>query len=250
MKLSALKVLLASLAVSGFAIAGCAAETATEDAESEDSSITQDELTSRAAQFVGTFDWKGADSLEFVELQKLSLKANGTYEAMVDASLINPAVRCVVFPCTLPEAGRWSVTGSGGKLKIKLNSAGSKPTRSYFAEINPLSRILTLTRFGKTTQLFFQGSTCANVRCSPTTHCEMKGINGGAPVCVPNAPQPACVASGCSGQVCADQSVITTCEFRPVYACYQTATCARQGDGNCGWTQTPALTACVAAAQP
>jgi len=213
--------------------------------------VTQDELTSRTAQFVGTFDWKGADSLEFVELQKLGLKADGTYDAMVDASLVNPAVRCIAFPCTLPEAGKWSVTSSGGKLKIKLDSAGSKPTRSYYAEINPLSRILTLTRNGKSTKLFFQGSTCANVRCNAITHCEMKGINGGSvPACVQNAPQPACVASGCSGQVCADHSVITTCEFKPVYGCYHTATCARQDDGNCGWTQTPALAACIAAAQP
>ncbi len=252
MKLSALKLLLASLAISGFAVAGCAADTsAEEDAESEDSSVTQDELTSRAAGFVGSFEWKGADSLAFVDLQKLGLKADGTYEAMVDASLVNPAVRCIAFPCTLPEAGRWSITGSGGKLKIKLDSAGPKPTRSYYAEINPLSRILTLTRHGVATKLFFQGSTCANVRCTATTHCEMKGINGGAvPACVQNVPQPACVTSGCSGQVCADHSVITTCEFRPVYGCYQAATCARQDDGNCGFTQTPALTACIAAAQP
>ncbi|HSO38206.1 MAG TPA: hypothetical protein VLT33_37015 [Labilithrix sp.] len=251
MKLAALKFLLASLAASGLAIAGCAADTTAADAEAEDSDVSQDELTSRASQFVGTFDWKGADSVDFVELQQVNLKSDGTYDAKVDASLINPAVRCIAFPCTLPEAGKWSVTSSGGKLKIKLDSAGSKPTRSYFAEINPLSRILTLTRFGKTTKLFFAGSTCANVRCTATTHCEMKGINGGAlPVCIQNAPQPACVKGGCSGQVCADHSVITTCEFRPEYGCYHAATCERQADGACGWTQTPALTSCIAAAKP
>lgn len=251
MKLTALKLLLASLAVSGFAIGGCAADASAEDPESEDSSVTQDELTSRAAQFVGNFEWKAADSLAFVEVQKLGLKADGTYEAMVDAALVNPAVRCIAFPCTLPEAGKWSVTGSGGKLKIKLDSSGSKPTRSYYAEVNPLSRILTLTRFGKTTKLFFQGSTCANVKCTASTHCEMKSESGGAvPACVPNAPQPACVVGGCSGQVCADHSVITTCIFKQEYACYHAATCARQDDGNCGWTQTPSLTQCIAAAQP
>jgi hypothetical protein len=247
MKLSALKLLLASLALSSFAIAGCAADTSADDSEdAEDTDVSQDELSARATQFVGTYNWKGADSGAFVEIEQLSLEADGTYTAKVDSDLIRP-IKCAKFPCTLPEAGKWTVTKSGGKLKIKLDSTGSKPTRSYFAEINPLSRILSLTRFGQTTRLFPTGSTCANVRCSATTHCEMKGINGGSiPVCVANTPLPACVKSGCSGQICADRSMFSTCEFRPEYACFRTATCARQADGGCGWTQTPALTSCLA----
>jgi hypothetical protein len=55
----------------------------------------------------------------------------------------------------------------------------------------------------------------------------------------------ACRSTGCSGQICADQDVITTCEFREEYACYQTATCERQADGACGWTATPELEACL-----
>jgi hypothetical protein len=56
-----------------------------------------------------------------------------------------------------------------------------------------------------------------------------------------------CFVGGCSGQVCSDQEgVITTCEFRPEYACYHTATCEVQGDGTCGWTETPELAACLA----
>lgn len=56
----------------------------------------------------------------------------------------------------------------------------------------------------------------------------------------------ACVKTGCSGQVCADHDVITTCEFRPEYACYREATCEVQADGQCGWTETAALSACLA----
>jgi hypothetical protein len=55
-----------------------------------------------------------------------------------------------------------------------------------------------------------------------------------------------CKATGCSGTVCSDQDVVTTCEYRPEYACYQSATCTRQADGACGWTQTPELAACLA----
>jgi hypothetical protein len=249
MNLSALKLLLASLAVSSFAVAGCAADTSSDPnaEDAEDTDVSADELTARATQFVGSFDWKGADSINFVEIKQISLKADGTYTGSVDSSLVNPNVRCIAFPCTIPENGKWTVASSGGKLKIKLDSVGPKPTRSYFAEINPQSKILSLTRFGQTTKLFFAGSTCANVKCNASTHCEMKGINGGAiPVCIQNVPQPACQKSGCSGQVCADHSVITTCEARKEFACFHGATCERQADGACGWTQTPALTSCLA----
>lgn len=55
-----------------------------------------------------------------------------------------------------------------------------------------------------------------------------------------------CRKTGCSGQVCADEDVITTCEFREEYACYQDATCERQPGGACGWTPSAKLTACLA----
>lgn len=60
------------------------------------------------------------------------------------------------------------------------------------------------------------------------------------------APAP-CYVGGCSSQVCSDrQDVITTCEYRPQYACYRTATCERQANGQCGWTMTTALQQCLA----
>jgi hypothetical protein len=256
MKLSTLPLILASLALSSLvAVAGCAADTTDPSSadDAEDTDVSQDELNSKSAQFVGSYSWRAVDSVEFVDFQQLTLKANGTYTAKVDSGLVNPAVRCIAFPCTLPESGSWSAVSSGGKLKIKVNPTGAPPSRSYFASVNALSRTLTLTRFGHTTNLFTDGSSCANVRCTATTHCEMKGINGGSiPVCIANAPtppQPACVKSGCSGQVCADHSVITTCEMRPEYGCYHSAACERQADGACGWTKTPALTSCIANAQ-
>jgi len=38
------------------------------------------------------------------------------------------------------------------------------------------------------------------------------------------------------------------CEFKADYACYRDATCEREGDGECGWTQSPQLTTCLASA--
>jgi eight-cysteine-cluster-containing protein len=79
----------------------------------------------------------------------------------------------------------------------------------------------------------------------------------GNPPSQPSAPDPApaagdCVKSGCSGTVCTEpgNEMVTTCEFKAEYACYRDAACERQADGNCGWTQTPALTACLANPPP
>ena len=61
-----------------------------------------------------------------------------------------------------------------------------------------------------------------------------------------------CVKSGCSGTVCTEpgKEMVTTCEMKPEYACYQNASCERQGDGTCGWTQTADLTKCLANPPP
>ena len=55
-----------------------------------------------------------------------------------------------------------------------------------------------------------------------------------------------CIKTGCSSQICSDKTVISTCEWRPEYACYQKAACERQREGNCGFTKTTELTACLA----
>jgi heat shock protein HslJ len=58
-----------------------------------------------------------------------------------------------------------------------------------------------------------------------------------------------CMTGGCSGQLCVDAKtggdMVTTCEYRAEYACYQGATCERQATGQCGWTSTPELSQCL-----
>jgi hypothetical protein len=65
------------------------------------------------------------------------------------------------------------------------------------------------------------------------------------------ASTPVCQRDGCSGQLCvaAPSERMTTCEYRPEYACYRTASCAVQADGACGWTLTRELTGCLLAAR-
>jgi len=60
-------------------------------------------------------------------------------------------------------------------------------------------------------------------------------------------PAPKCFVGGCSAQICSDQpDMASTCEYREQYACYKTAKCERQKDGQCGWTATAQLKACLA----
>ena len=54
-----------------------------------------------------------------------------------------------------------------------------------------------------------------------------------------------CRVVGCSGEICSDQDIITTCEFRPEFACFRAARCERQVGNQCGWTMTPELQACL-----
>ncbi len=59
----------------------------------------------------------------------------------------------------------------------------------------------------------------------------------------------ACKVGGCSSQLCGEASdmdgMVTTCEFRAEYACYQKAKCERQTTGKCGWTEDASLTQCL-----
>lgn len=56
-----------------------------------------------------------------------------------------------------------------------------------------------------------------------------------------------CYVDGCSSHVCSSSpDVMTTCEWKEEYACYQKATCEVQLSGECGWTETTELKSCLA----
>ncbi len=91
----------------------------------------------------------------------------------------------------------------------------------------------------------------------PSTSTSSPIITSPTPSPRPTAPAPtrptpskgACLPAGCSSQLCVDADkaadTVSTCEFRDTYVCYRTARCERQTTGECGWTQTPALKACL-----
>jgi hypothetical protein len=55
-----------------------------------------------------------------------------------------------------------------------------------------------------------------------------------------------CVISGCSAQICADEEMASTCEYRPEYNCYKAARCEKNSAGQCAWVDTPTLRRCLA----
>ncbi|WP_437996668.1 hypothetical protein WMF26_37605 [Sorangium sp. So ce185] len=62
-----------------------------------------------------------------------------------------------------------------------------------------------------------------------------------------------CRPTGCSGQICADagDEVVTTCEWREEYACFDKfGVCERGASGECGWRETPELEACLGGGEP
>lgn len=54
-----------------------------------------------------------------------------------------------------------------------------------------------------------------------------------------------CIITGCSKQICSNQEVMTTCEYKPEFACYQNAVCEKQENSKCEWTETEELKQCL-----
>lgn len=55
-----------------------------------------------------------------------------------------------------------------------------------------------------------------------------------------------CYIGGCSSEVCSDQKdIASNCIYKEEFMCYKSASCERQSNGSCGWTQTTSLTMCI-----
>ena len=57
-----------------------------------------------------------------------------------------------------------------------------------------------------------------------------------------------CIVWGCNGELCIDEDrerFDTICLELPWHKCFRTATCERQTDGRCAFTQTPELKDCL-----
>lgn len=66
----------------------------------------------------------------------------------------------------------------------------------------------------------------------------------GGGVCVEKSEPNECVASGCSGEICAPQPVDSICIWQDWYECLQFSSCEPNPSG-CGWVQNDELAACL-----
>ncbi len=63
-------------------------------------------------------------------------------------------------------------------------------------------------------------------------------------------PEPACVTTGCSGEICASEQMESDCSWKPEYDCLKLTQCGAFGvNGSCGWKKTTDYVNCVAQAQ-
>jgi len=143
-------------------------------------------------------------------------------------------VRCIAAPCNTHHEAKLNT-------RIERNIAGVNLSNASVSgqDLDEVSKAMT-SKEG----LIVQGS-----------HADVTGPAGRSQTLnatqvylrvSPNTASKPCIKTGCSGQICSDESVISTCEYRPEYECYKKATCERQANGNCGFTQTPELKSCLA----
>ena len=218
---------------------GCASDmNDSEGADEEETAAGDENLSaSYANRFFGSY--RIARPANFVEFERIVLNSDGAYTANVQAP---PNVRCFRAPCTVSESGRWNAYAQSGGHRISLRPTGGT-LRVYVASLNNAGSLI-LSRKGKRSTLELDAtSRCAAISCMANSRCAL--LNG-SPTCLGTTPVPApCVRSGCSGEICADESRVSACVFRPEFACYQAAECKRQSNGQCGFAKTPALVACL-----
>ncbi|WP_394832939.1 hypothetical protein LVJ94_41205 [Pendulispora rubella] len=164
------------------AIAGCSAESdVAAGGDRGASKVSEGELCNAVPAFVGSYAWHGEGASEFGELESLSLAADGSYTAMVEASLVDPNIHCVAFPCTVPEAGKWCADESAGELQLRPEG-GSLRTSSITLERGTLELVR-----GATTSVLVKEevapASCAAVLCLAGDICTV--VNGEAKCVAP-----------------------------------------------------------------
>ena len=155
--------------------------------------------------------------------------ASGVFTKVVDNN-----VRCIQAPCP-------TITEKGLNTSRSANIHGLDFTVGGFDE-DQISK-LTTEMVDRPSGIIIAGDRYTYTE----NHVKAKGRTVTA--AYRRLMKPDCFVGGCSGQICSDQEgVVGICNWEESYACYATATCERQADGVCGWTETPELDACLAAA--
>jgi len=142
-------------------------------------------------------------------------------------------IRCITYPCLSHQDERLNAYMRRKIAGVELSPAHASPdaVASAHQAITSSEGVVVAGTHG-----FVSGPAGR----SPTLGATQFYLRSSGPV----ARKP-CIKTGCSGQVCSDKEVMTTCEWRPEYECYRRARCERQASGECGFTPSRELTACL-----
>ena len=219
---------------------------------------------SRSRCYVASIDWNGQPEVEperavlrgsvesktFPNFGNLgTLRVTESWQAASDRKpagvfhrVRDLGVRCITHPCLTHHAAKLNSTVDRNVAGVDLTRVGANEELISKAskEMTAADGILIA---GSTVSVKGPAGRATTLKASQFY---LRVAKQGS-VKPPQRPDrsKACIRSGCSNQVCSDEPMMTTCEWRPEYACYQKARCERQADGKCGFTQTPELAACL-----
>lgn len=216
--------------------------------------------------YVASIDWRGqAEPDSDRGLLRGTIRRKGQFgefrvtEVWQAASANQPAarffrvrdrgLRCIAAPCPTHHEATLNSTASRNIAGVDLSGAGapesvvSDATQAMTSPDGILVSGNHAPVTGPAGRMQMLKATQFYVRAGGSGSGSGTGSGSG------NASLKPCKKTGCSSQVCSDEDVITTCEFRPEYACYQKAACERQKNGDCGFTQTPELLRCLSRAR-
>jgi len=240
-----------SVVVAAFGLTGCAVQS---DAPVDDEGAVgeaDEALTAYGKSLIGAWSKTTENGLD---LDDLVLRADGTF-------IWHHNIFCIKAPCPTRDEGKIiAYKPAAGSVMGRVRLMGKAFGTRQYGVVKGSDGTIKLSRNG-VSDIFAnvgnwcqQVSDCAGQTATVAVRCAAgyKAVdvctetNSCGKTCEPDGTAKPCVVTGCSGQVCAESSMITTCEYRPEYACYKTATCERGVDGTCGWRETPELDACLA----
>ena len=160
-------------------------------------------------------------------------RISGTYYRVRDRG-----IRCIAAPCKTHHEATLNSTANRNIAGVDLTGAGA-PENAVGEALAAMTNPDGVMIIGSHTQVT---GPAGRAQMLKGMQFYMRAKAGGTSSDNQNKP---CFKTGCSGQVCADEEVITTCEYRQEYDCYKTAKCERQANGKCGFTDTPELRRCL-----
>ena len=180
----------------------------------------------------------------FLRAREVWLPANSKQTSGTFFRVRDRGIRCIAAPCETHHEARLNTSVSRNVAGVDLAAANASETavgEALTAMTSPDgllvigSHELVTGPAGRSQKL---NATQFYLRVKASDFTSSPGNQK------PPAKKP-CFKTGCSGQVCADEEVVTTCEYRPEYECYKRAKCERQTSGECGFTDTPELRTCL-----